>query len=141
MASCFEVAMALTEAGFVQDKDLDLVTTILVDTLLATGTIKERSRAVENKAADEEIYAAAEYVAAAEDARGNYDDEIRQAEIMLEAKERQMAHEAIIIEADEVIKENARLASGTLVEKGLVDSASADQVRKLIAQAWSSRGD
>lgn len=141
MASCFEVAMALTEAGFVQDKDLDLVTTILVDTLLATGTIKERSRAVENKAADEEIYAAAEYVAAAEDARGNYDDEIRQAEIMLEAKERQMAHEAIIFEADEVIKENARLATEALVERGLVKDAGADQARKLIAQAWSSSGN
>ena len=141
MASCFEVAMALTEAGYIQDKDLDSVTTILVETLLATGTIKERSRAVEEKAADDEIYTAAEYAAAAEDARGNYDDEIRQAEIMLEAKERQMAHEAIIIEADEVIKENARLATETLLEKGFVDSASADQVKHLITQAWSSSGN
>jgi hypothetical protein len=140
MASCFEVAMALTEAGYIQDKDLDSVTTILVETLLATGTIKERSRAVEDKAVDEEIYSAAEYAAAAEDARGNYEDEIRQAEIMLEAKERQMAHEAIIIEADEVIKENARLATASLVEKGFVDSASADQAKRLISQAWSSSG-
>jgi predicted secreted acid phosphatase len=140
MASCFEVAMALTEAGYIQDKDLDSVTTILVETLLATGTIKERSQAVEDRAVDEEIYAAAEYAAAAEDARGNYDDEIHQAEIMLEAKERQMAHEAIIIDADEVIKENARLAIETLVEKGLVKDASADRAEKLIAQAWSSSG-
>jgi hypothetical protein len=141
MASCFEVAMALTEAGYVQDTDLDSVTTILVETLLATGTIKERSRAVEDKAVDEEVYTTAEYVAAADDARGDYEDEIRQAEIMLEAKERQMAHEAIIIEADEVIKKNARLATESLVEKGLVDGASADQIKDLIAQVWSSTGE
>ena len=141
MASCFEVAIALTEAGFIQDKDLDAVTTILVETLLATGTIKERSRAVEDKAVDEEIYTTAEYAAAADDAVGNYEDEIRQAEIMLEAKERQMSHEEIIIGANEVINENARLATETLKEKGFIDGTSADQTKQLIAQAWSSTGE
>lgn len=138
MASCFEVAMALTEGGFIQDKDLDTVTTILVETLLATGTIKERSRAVEDKSIEEEIYTAAEYAAAADDAMGDFTDEIRQAEIMLDARERQMSHEEIIIEADEVISENARLATATLLEKGLLDNTNADQVRQLIAQAWAS---
>lgn len=141
MASCFEVAIALTEAGFIQDKDLDAVTTVLVETLLATGTIKERSRAVEDKTVNEEIYTTAEYAAAADDAMGNYEDEIRQAEIMLEAKERQMSHEEIIIEADGVINENARLATATLVEKGLIDGASAGQIKQLVAQAWSSSGE
>lgn len=141
MASCFEVAMALTEAGYIEGKDLDSVTTILVETLLATGTIKERSRAVEDKVGDEELYTAAEFAAAADDARGNYEDEIRHAEIMLEAKERQIAHETIIIEADEVIKENARLATESLVEKGLVADANSGQIMDLIAQAWSSGGE
>ena len=138
MASCFEVAMALTESGFVQGKDLDAVTTILVETLLATGTIKERSRAVEEKSVEEEIYTAAEYTAGADDAMGDFEDEIRQAEIMLDARERQMSHKEIIIEADAVIGENARLATATLVDKGLVDNTNADQVRELIAQAWTS---
>jgi hypothetical protein len=140
MASCFEVAMALAEAGYIEDKDFDSVTTILVETLLATGTIKERSRAVEDKSTDEEIYTAAEYVAAADDATADYEDLNRQAEIMLEAKERQLAHEKIIIEADEIIKENARLATETLVEKDMIDSAKASQVRALVTKAWSSSG-
>ena len=140
MASCFEVAMALIDGGYIGDDDLDTVTTVLVETLLATGTIQERSRAVQDKAADEDMYTAAEYDAAADDAMGNYEDEIRQAEIMLDARERQISHEQIIIEADEVIQENAMLATATLLEKGLVDSEQADQVRQLIASAWSSTG-
>jgi hypothetical protein len=60
---------------------------------------------------------------------------------MLEAKDRQMAHEAVILEADEVIKENARLATETLVEKGFVDGAQAGRTKELIARAWSSTGE
>jgi hypothetical protein len=138
MASCFEVSMALAEGGFIQGEDLDAVTTILVETLLATGTIKERSQAVEDKSIEDEIYTAAEYTAAANDAVGDFEDEIRQAEIMLDARERKMSHEEIIIEADALIGENARLATATLVEKGLADNTNADQVRELIAQAWTS---
>ncbi len=138
MASCFEVAMALLDAGYVQDRDIDVVTTVLVETLLATGTIKERSRAVEDKAREEEIYTAAEFVAGADDAVGDFEDEIRQAETMLESKKRQMFNEEIIIEADEVIRENARLATATLVDKDLVSGADAGQVNQLIAQAWAS---
>ena len=59
---------------------------------------------------------------------------------MLEAKERQMSHEEIIIEADEVINKNARLATETLVEKGLIDGSSAGRIQQLIAQAWSEPG-
>ena len=140
MASCFEVALALIDAGYIGDDDLDSVTTVLVETLLATGTIQERSRAVQDKAADEDMYTAAEYGAAAADAMGNYEDEIRQAELMLDARERQISHEQIIMEADEVIQENATLATATLLEKELVDSEKADQVRQLIARAWSSAG-
>ncbi len=140
MASCFEVAMALIDAEYIEDDDLDSVTTVLVETLLATGTIRERSRAVQDRAADEDMYTAAEYDAAADDAMGNYEDEIRQAKIMLDAREREIMHEQIIIEADEVIQENAMLATATLLEKGLVDSEKADQVRQLIARAWASTG-
>lgn len=52
-----------------------------------------------------------------------------------------MSHEEIIIEADGVINENARLATATLVEKGLIDGASAGQIKQLVAQAWSSSGE
>jgi len=138
MASCFEVAMALIDGGFIRDDDLDSVTTILVETLLATGTIKERTRAVEDKTVDEEVYTAAEYVAGADDATADFEDLNRQAEIMLEAKERQLAHEKIIIKADEVIKKNASMATQSLVEQGFIEGSKADRVEKLIAQAWSS---
>jgi hypothetical protein len=84
------------------------------------------------------MYSAAEYSAAAADAMGEYEDEIRQAEIMLDARGRQLAHEEIIIEADEVIEKNAAVATATLLEKGLVDSKNGDQIKQLIARAWSS---
>lgn len=137
MASCFEVAMALLESGDIEDKNLDEVTTVLVETLLATGTIKERSRAVEEHDKEEEIYKAAEDRAAADDARADFEDTIRQAEIMLDARDQQLRHKKVIIEADDVIAENARLATAALVEKSLIDSAKADQVRQLIAEAWA----
>jgi hypothetical protein len=140
MASCFEVALALAEAGYVSDNELNEVTTVLVETLLATGTIKERSRAVEDKTNIEELYKAAEYTAAADEAMGNFEDEINQAEIMLEAKARQLFNEEVIITADEVIAQNAQLATTTLVEKGFVNSADRDKVVKLIAMEWSSPG-
>ena len=138
MASCFEVAMTLMDAEYIQGDDLDAVTTVLVETLLATGTSKERTRAAEDKSRDEDLYTAAEYAAAADDAMGNFEDEIRQAEIMIEARERQLANEQVIIEADSVIKENARLAADSLIEKGLVHGATAGEVRNLIARAWSA---
>ncbi len=139
MASCFEVAMALADAGYIKGGDLEPVTTILVETLLATGAIKERSRAVEDKSVDEEIYTAAQYTAAADEAMGEFEDQIEQAEIMLEAKERQISHEEVIMEADELISENARLATTTLLQKGMVDSEKSGQVSRLITQAWASK--
>jgi len=87
---------------------------------------------------DEEVYTAAEYVAGADDATADFEDLNRQAEIMLEAKERQLAHEKIIIKADEVIKKNASMATQSLVEQGFIEGSKADRVEKLIAQAWSS---
>ncbi len=138
MTSCFEVAMALTEEGYVSSDDLDDATTVLVQTLLATGVIKERSRAVEEKEIEEEIYTSATYTAAAQEARANFEEEIRQAEIMIEAQERKLSNEKIIVAADEVIAESARLAAETLVEKGLVDSGDSEDVRKLVAELWAS---
>ena len=138
MASCFEVALALTEAGYVSDDSLNEVTTILVETLLATGTIKERSRAVEDKANIDELYKAAEYAAAADDAMGNFEDEISQAEIMLDARARQLFNEEVIMTADEIITQNAQMATATLVEEGFVSNADKEQVVNLISEAWSS---
>ena len=138
MTSCFEVAMDLADAGYVKPEDVNETTTVLVETLLALGVIKERSRAVEDKAAKEEIYTAAEYAAAADEAMGNFEDELRQAEIMIEAKEHNEKDEAIIKEADEVIDQNVHTATSALVENGLVKSADVDQVVRIIARSWAS---
>lgn len=140
MASCFEVALALTEAGYVRDEQLDEVTTILVETLLATGTIKERSKAVEEKTNIEEVYKAAEYTAAADEAMGDFEDQISQAEIMLEARARQLFNEEVIMTADEIIAQNAQIATASLSEKGFVSDADKKKVLELIAKEWSSTG-
>ena len=140
MASCFEVSLALTEAGYVRDEQLDEVTTILVETLLATGTIKERSKAVEEKTNIEEVYKAAEYTAAADEAMGDFEDQISQAEIMLEARARQLFNEEVIMTADEIIAQNAQIATASLSEKGFVSDADKKKVLELIAKEWSSTG-
>ncbi|MFN2138524.1 MAG: hypothetical protein ACK2UK_21385 [Candidatus Promineifilaceae bacterium] len=138
MTSCFEVAMDLNEAGFLKGDDIETATTVLVQTLIAMGIIKERTEAVQRKAVEEEIYGAAEQEAAANDARADFEQEIRNAEIMFEAQERKTQHEKTIAEAEVVIDENVHTATAALVDHGLINPSNADAVTRIIARSWAS---
>jgi hypothetical protein len=138
MTSCFEVAMDLNEAGYLKSEDIDTATSVLVETLIAMGIIKERSRAVQDKAVEEEIYEAAEHAAAADDARADFEEEIAHAEIMFEAKERKELHEKIIAEADTVIDDNVHTATAALVDRGLIHPSNTEKVTRIIARSWAS---
>jgi hypothetical protein len=137
MTSCFEVAMELTDAGYLEPEKLNDATTVLVETLLAMGVIKERSRAVQDKGTNEDIYEAATYAAASSEAMADFESEIREAEIMLEAKERREREEEIIAEAEVVINNDVRKATAALVDKGFVKENDADGVSSIIARSWA----
>ena len=136
MTTYVEVSQVLVAAGYLSDADVEAAAAVLADALVAAGAEAAKVAALEDKAFQEDVIAAALDLAELDAEADDFEDAAIQGQIIEYAEDQKLDDEAIIADAEATIAAAYADAAAALVAAELIDKANADAVAAVIADVW-----
>lgn len=133
MATYFELAQALRDAGYVSDADVQAAADILADALIVAMAEDVEAAAMDDYNEQEDVIAEAEVWTAEDAAEGDLDLVDIDEEIIDEAAERALEDRETVLAAETVIDVAYRDAAAALLAAELIDEAEAEAVALMLA--------
>lgn len=133
MATYFELAQALRDAGYVSDADVQAAADVLADALIVAMAEDVEAAAMDDYSEQEDVIAEAEVWTAEDAAEGDLDLVDIDEEIIDEAAERALEDRETVLAAETVIDAAYMDAAAALLAAELIDEAEAEAVALMLA--------
>lgn len=133
MATHFELAQALRNAGYVSDADVQAAADVLADALIVAMAEDVEAAAMDDYSEQEDVIAEAEVWTAEDAAEGDLDLVDIDEEIIDEAAERALEDRETVLAAETVIDAAYMDAAAALLAAELIDEAEAEAVAHMLA--------
>lgn len=133
MATYFELAQALADAGYVSDADIQAAANILVDALIIEAAEEVEAEAMDDYNEQEDRIAKAENWAAEDALAGDVEAVETDMDIIDDAAEQALADRDTVILAEAVIETAYADAAASLLAAAIIDEANAEAVATLLA--------
>jgi hypothetical protein len=136
-----EVALALVDAGYLSDADIEAATDILADALIITAAEDVEAAAMDDYNAQEDLIAEAQVWAAEDAAAGDFESVAIDKDIVDDAAEQALDDRDTVIAAEAVIDAAYTDAAAALLAAAIIDEANAEAVASLLADISVSDDD